>query len=75
MAESRGCPFYPGTQAFLTRGSAAPDAPPSPSAPPPADAAADELEDYDEQNSRLAEAGLVLLGLSSPALCVSEVTG
>ncbi|CBN77676.1 conserved unknown protein [Ectocarpus siliculosus] len=29
-------------------------------------------EDYDEENTRLAEAGLVLLGRSHPELCVNE---
>ncbi|CAM9458112.1 unnamed protein product [Ectocarpus sp. 12 AP-2014] len=30
-------------------------------------------EDYDEENTRLAEAGLILLGRSHPELCVNEV--
>eukprot|EP00903_Cladosiphon_okamuranus_P018384 g16910.t1 len=68
VAESRGCPFYPGgTEAAPVGILAARPAPPPPSAADTAD-----LVDFDEQNTRLAKAALTLLGRSNPDLRVDE---
>lgn len=71
VAESRGCPFYPGgTDAAPPAGTPA-ARPPSP--PPRSAADAAHLVDFDEQNTRLAEAALTLLGRFNPDLRVDEV--
>eukprot|EP00752_Nemacystus_decipiens_P005398 g4894.t1 len=66
VAESRGCPFYPGGT------DAAPVGTPAASPPPPSVADTARFVDFDEQNTRLAEAALTLLGRFNPNLRVDE---
>lgn len=67
VAESRGCPFYPGGTDAAPVG--------TPAAPPSAAGVVDgaDFVDFDEQNTRLAEAALLLLGHSNPDIRVDEV--